>query len=128
MKVVKTSSIWKYAAGAVIIGCLGIAVMTQAGKGVAGKSTQKVDAAVKTRAVQMLGSQPLHFEANQGQTAGQVKFLSRGQGYNLFLTATESIINLNREEAKATVRMAWKGADPNARMTGLDQLAGKSNY
>ena len=29
---------------------------------------------------------PLSFEANQGQTDSQVKFLSRGDGYSLFLT------------------------------------------
>ena len=29
---------------------------------------------------------PQSFEANRGQTDGQVKFLSRGQGYTLFLT------------------------------------------
>src|SRR5437764_3941121 len=29
---------------------------------------------------------PLSFEANIGQTSEQVKFLSRGQGYTLFLT------------------------------------------
>src|SRR5439155_15844210 len=31
---------------------------------------------------------PLIFEANQGQTDSQVKFLARGSGYTLFLTAT----------------------------------------
>jgi hypothetical protein len=32
------------------------------------------------------GKLPLSFEANQGQTDPQVKFLSRGKGYSLFLT------------------------------------------
>ena len=32
------------------------------------------------------GRLPLSFEANRGQTDGQVKFLSRGSGFSLFLT------------------------------------------
>jgi Planctomycete extracellular len=32
------------------------------------------------------GQLPLSFEANQGQTSAQVDFLSRGNGYALFLT------------------------------------------
>ena len=34
---------------------------------------------------------PLNFEANQGQTDSHVKFLSRGDGYSLFLTSNEEI-------------------------------------
>ncbi|MFQ5695334.1 MAG: SBBP repeat-containing protein, partial [Terriglobia bacterium] len=40
------------------------------------------------------GKLPLSFEVNQGQTDAQVKFLSRGQGYTLFLTATEAVLAL----------------------------------
>ena len=36
-------------------------------------------------------SLPLFFEPNQGQTAPQVKFLARGSGYGLFLTADEAV-------------------------------------
>ena len=36
------------------------------------------------------GKLPLSFEANQGQSDKQVKFLSRGQGYTLFLTGDEA--------------------------------------
>lgn len=101
-------------------------------------STQAAsDATVKERAVHFLGKQPLHFEANQGQTDAQVKFLSRGQGYSLFLTPTESVVALSKKiegneisatEETAVVRMAWKGADPHVKVTGLESLAGKSNY
>ena len=37
---------------------------------------------------------PLRFELNQGQTDPSVKFLSRGSGYNLFLTANEAVLAL----------------------------------
>jgi len=40
------------------------------------------------------GKLPRSFEANEGQTAEEVKFLSRGPGYTLFLTAMESVIVL----------------------------------
>lgn len=44
---------------------------------------------------------PLSFEANQGQTDPSVKFLSRGESYSLFLTATEAVLSLRRgTEAK----------------------------
>ncbi|HUW09954.1 MAG TPA: hypothetical protein VM537_09495, partial [Anaerolineae bacterium] len=34
------------------------------------------------------------FEANQGQNKGEVKFLSRGRGYRLFLTPAEAVLVL----------------------------------
>src|ERR1017187_6912030 len=37
---------------------------------------------------------PLSFEANQGQTDSAVKFLSRGDGYALFLTPAEAVFKL----------------------------------
>src|ERR1051326_7030372 len=37
---------------------------------------------------------PMMFEANQGQTDAEVKFLARGRGYNLYLTATQSVLSL----------------------------------
>src|ERR1035441_5473317 len=39
---------------------------------------------------------PLSFEANQGQTDSAVKFLSRGDGYALFLTPTEAVFKLHK--------------------------------
>ena len=49
----------------------------------------------------LLGA-PLNFEANQGQTDSQVKFLSRGDGYSLFLTSDEAVFML-RTPAGATI-------------------------
>jgi hypothetical protein len=39
---------------------------------------------------------PRSFEQNQGQTDAQVKFLSRGNGYTVFLTSTEAVLSLRR--------------------------------
>jgi len=41
-----------------------------------------------------MGKLPMSFEPNQGQADEPVKFLSRGQGYNLQLTATEAVLRL----------------------------------
>ena len=37
---------------------------------------------------------PVVFEPNQGQTDPQVKFLARGPGYGLFLTANQAVLAL----------------------------------
>src|SRR6266852_5352182 len=44
---------------------------------------------------------PLSFEANQGQTDGSVKFLSRTNGAPRFLTPTESVLSLSWKEKAA---------------------------
>ena len=75
---------------------------------------------------------PLSFEANQGQTDSQVKFLSRGDGYSLFLTSNEAVFTLRPPAgAKAlpsVVRMELRGANRGAQVTGADKLAGVANY
>ena len=43
-------------------------------------------AAPQTRAARLYNQVPLGFEANQGETNHQVKFLARAPGYTLFLT------------------------------------------
>jgi len=97
----------------------------------------------KLRTAEAYGKLPLSFEVNQGQTDGRVKFLSRGSGYSLFLTSTEAVLSLHRsgpgktpgrgdnERGRATddvLRMTAVNANPHARIEGLDQLPGKSNY
>lgn len=71
---------------------------------------------------------PLSFEANQGQTDAQVKFLSRGRGYTLFLAATEAVLTLKQASESSVVRMKLVGANPHAEVSGLEKLPGKSNY
>jgi hypothetical protein len=45
----------------------------------------------------------LGFEANQGLTDPEVKFLSRGRGYSLFLTANEAVLALAEPSQQSTV-------------------------
>jgi hypothetical protein len=44
------------------------------------------DKATQARLKRAYGKLPLSFEANHGQTDARVKFLARGNGYNLFLS------------------------------------------
>ena len=90
---------------------------------------------------------PLRFEANQGQTNNQVRFLSRGPGYALFLTPTETVLSLAKPTPAAeaedigldlaqpieavgdrtAIRIKPVGANATPRIVGLDELPGKSN-
>ena len=107
------------------------------------------------RVLATYGKLPLSFEANQGQTDPQVKFLSRGRGYSLFLTSTEAVLSLISpqgapsaqrdnsasdsaplvssavsppKQESAVLRMGLVGANPEPQVVGLDELPGKSNY
>lgn len=73
---------------------------------------------------------PISFEANMGQTDAEVKFLSRGSGYTLFLTATEAVLSLRKSmnDKPAVLRMQLAGANDNPQITGRDELTGKVNY
>jgi uncharacterized protein (TIGR03437 family) len=76
-------------------------------------------------------SQPLSFEANQGQTDPAVKFLSRGNGYALFLTRDSAVFKLRsfrQNESAAVVRMKLAGAKRDSKVSGADALPGIVNY
>src|SRR6185295_5219064 len=61
---------------------------------VAVSDTPKTKPALQSRLRESYGKLPLSFEANQGQMDSEVKFLSRGNGYSLFLTSTEAVLLL----------------------------------
>ena len=104
----------------------------------------------RARAVEAYGNLPLSFEANQGQADPQIKFLSRGGGYGLFLSETEATFylsqpsggralddSLDSREAvsdqtsptpASVVRMKFLGSNPTPRLKGRDELDGRSNY
>ena len=43
---------------------------------------------------------PLSFEANQGQTDPRVKYVARGRGYTLWLTADQALLALHSGETR----------------------------
>jgi Tol biopolymer transport system component len=91
---------------------------------------------------------PMTFEKNQGQVDPRVKFISRGSGYNLFLTPDEAVLALNRPvqqddrspieqrhvrdkespQEPDVIRMSLLGANSSARLDGIEHLEGKANY
>jgi hypothetical protein len=97
------------------------------------------------------GKLPMRFEENQGQTNNEVRFVSHGNGYELFLTPQDAVLSLrssapqarsarNRPvalpesltarfaEGSSAVRIHLEGASSAPRMTGVDPLPGKTNY
>lgn len=89
---------------------------------------------------------PLGFFPNAGQMDERVKFTSGGAGYQLFVTPTEAVLSLHRrsaprvldpgdisstdaaEPAPTVLRLQWVGANPAAKVAGLQELPGKVNY
>jgi hypothetical protein len=97
------------------------------------------------------GKLPLRFEENQGQTNSEVRFVSHGSGYELFLTPQDAVLALRspapqagsarrrlvalREsrtarlaETSSAVRIHLEGTNPAPRIMGVDPLPGKTNY
>ncbi len=118
-----------------------------------------------------MSKQPLSFEPNLGQSDPAVKFLSRGQGYSLFLTGGEAVLSMRHAAPRdvgfshsaiaaplfafskrgkaasdglrvkahprsplttggqsAVVRIALKWAARAPQISGVDRMAGRSNY
>ena len=74
--------------------------------------------------------QPLRFEANQGQTDAQARFLARGQGYSLLLTPSAAVLGLKDGQSDPTrwVRLALRDSAADPVIRGEEQLAARSNY
>src|SRR3972149_3717804 len=90
----------------------------------------RLDEKAQARVRQIYLQLPLSFEANQGQMNKQVRFLSRGSGYGLFLTPSEAVLVLTPPEGQrgTVLRMKLVGANPAPRVVGLGELRGRSHY
>lgn len=97
------------------------------------------DQAVQARVNETYRTLPLRFEANAGQAGPNVKFIAKGGGYDLCLTASETILTLSKpqspekEDARSSLqtsplRMKLVGGNQSAPLEGIDQLPGKSHY
>jgi len=95
------------------------------------------NAAARAKVLEHYGRLPISFEPNEGQVDSEVKFLSRGQGYSLFLTSDEAVLVLpdggrkaasRAEPTSAVVRMQLLGANREPVVAGNEPLPGKSNY
>src|SRR5438874_13244183 len=82
------------------------------------------------------GRLPLLFQANRGQTDSSVRFVSRGDGYSLFLTGDEAVLSLrNRattgfatDSSPLGIRMKLRAASPAVKLSGAGEVNGESNY
>src|SRR5262245_61487281 len=84
---------------------------------VSGQTTPETRAQVS----EAYGKLPLSFEVNQGQTAPQVKFISRGSGYNLLLTSNEAVLALSKgaaERQSDVLKMKLVRANTEPQVTG----------
>jgi len=103
-----------------------------------------------------LAALPLAFEANQGQTDPQVKYVARGRGYTVFLTAHDTVFAVHSSSlavdtrvtqshgvARATqpaaeratardrtaaIHLRLDGGNPQSQIIAGNQLPGHSNY
>ncbi|TAM81964.1 MAG: choice-of-anchor D domain-containing protein [Acidobacteria bacterium] len=101
----------------------------------------------------LYGRLPLSFEANKGQVSSQTRYLARGNGFTLFLTQTDAILQLRKSiagnqtaglsssefknaqpgaasspGAADVVRLRLLGANHEAEITALDRLPGTTSY
>ena len=104
-----------------------------------------------SRWAETYGKLPLSFEENQGQTAQQVRYVTHGDGYELFLTPQEAVLALaapashdfsphhrfetlraireaSGARTMAAVRMRFEGANPAPRISATNQLVKSTNY
>jgi uncharacterized protein (TIGR03437 family) len=75
------------------------------------------------------GNLPLSFERNAGQVDAKVHFLARSPSVTVFLTDSEAVLALSREDgASAAVAMELLGARKPKEVAGIDKLPGAMNY
>lgn len=106
----------------------------------------------QARQVVSYGRLPLSFEVNRGQVSRQAKYLARGQGFTLFLTQTDAILQLTKfmpgnpavpatysalkadqpgtasAGAADVIRLKLLGANRQARITASERLPGNTSY
>jgi uncharacterized protein (TIGR03437 family) len=132
-----------------VVSCLGICSQASGQSGIISTSPSE-----KARLAENYGKLPLSFEANAGQADPRVKYLSRGSGYGLYLTAEEAVLALRKggcagrsaagagepasfirrgeagcEREADVVRMRLAGASGMAAApAGEERLPGTANY
>jgi|CXWL01.1.fsa_nt_gi hypothetical protein len=135
-------------AGWIAVACVIVFPLLSSQQATAAVSPTQPSLATSQRVTATMMGMPLQFEANHGQVDGAVKFISRGSGYTLFLTPTESVMVLQQRETssptndirdplattepalikQSVVRMKLEGANPSPAIDGMEQLPGIVNY
>ena len=107
------------------------------------------DLATQNHVYESFSKLPLSFQSNEGQLNAKVKYYARGDGYSLFLTASETVLSLSnplpqrrcqsqakirtpseRQSARSrtVVQMKLLGSNPEPQIQGKDELPVKVNY
>lgn len=74
---------------------------------------------------------PMNFEVNRGQADPEIKYLARGRGYRIFLTETEAVLSLQKNDSSRRsnfLRFKLQNARRDSQITATGLLPGKSNY
>ncbi len=102
-----------------------------------------VDEETRERVSEAYGKLPLSFEENRGQVDAEVRYVSRGVGYTLFLTPAEAVLSLRsgggeargekqrrrpRRQQSAVLRMRLKNANPAPAVKGESEMGARANY
>src|SRR6266404_6368631 len=135
-----------------LVGCFAASVLLTA-QHTSSQELRDVSSHSKMTRTQLLAL-PMQFEANAGQVDGQVEFLSRGQGYTLWLTKTQAVLSLRAkrpigdpgraqggdrprqqmdgkpapEVVGTDLEMTLVGANPQARVEGFERVSATINY
>lgn len=99
------------------------------------RRTRWVQTASSVQAGSLVDTTDIAFEANRGQMPEEIEFVSRGEGFRLYLTATDAVIVAKEQFARhgeplgaRVVRMRLVGGDTGPRIEPLGELEGKSHY
>jgi hypothetical protein len=125
----------------IIPGYMAVKSRPQFGKAKVNQAAVSADPVAKTACAERLaenfGKLPLNFEPNVGQTDSRVKYLARANGYMVFLTPDEAVLEIHSEMKKgktappemktAALAMKFAGAR-TAQVEGSRQLPGRVNY
>jgi hypothetical protein len=117
---------------------LAAALAANAGASALVPASQGMDAVIPAQIPASYGKLPLAFEANQGQTAAEVRYLARGLGYSVFLTPREAVLSVRTGTPAGkgavapaqgdAVRIGLAHANAIPQILGEDVLPGTSNY
>jgi hypothetical protein len=105
---------------------------------------EKKSSASATARAAAYGQLPLAFERNVGQTDARVQFLSRGNGYTVFLTDDAAVLSLQKSaprtaggpkadrptaaRSSVAVRLEFVGANSNTLIEPSEPLSSVTNY
>jgi Beta-propeller repeat len=107
----------------VILSLLLLAAVTTSGARVANSGS-----AEQRRVAEVYGRLPLSFEANDGQTDSRVRFLARGSGFTLFLTASAEVVLVSGQGQPQVLRLEPAAANPRPEVRALEEPAANSYY